>query len=538
MFKSKVKHESDQFLINKKLMEKLITKRNILIERAIEKSNLKRDRFKSRGQLSPRERLNAILDPDTFFLELYNMANYLVEDTNPNTSIPGANLIAGIGYISGVKCMIMIDDSGIKAGAASEATIDKALGCLDIALKQKLPCVHLVESAGVDLPNYSVKLWSKFGSVFYKKAKLSAAGIPVIAILHGFSTAGGAYQIGMSDYVIGVKGNGMAALAGSALLKAATGENATNSDIGGVEMHSVVTGSIEYLVNDDAESIVTVRKLIDQLNWNENDAQKTILNFEESEYSIEDLAGIVPTDYSKGYDVREVIARLVDQSGFIELKPKYGLSMVCAQAKIEGFQCGIIANNGPIDTRGATKAAQFIQLCDQAYIPLIFLSNVTGYMVGVKSEHDGMIKHGSKMIQAVSNARVPKITMLIGASFGAGNYGMCGIGYEPDFIFSWPNAKIGVMGGKQAAQTMEQVALTSAKKKNITLDTDELSKKRERIIEHYNKQSDIFFVSGSVLDHGIIDPRESRDVISFALKTCKDGLKRKLRPNSFGIARM
>ena len=254
------------------------------------------------------------------------------------------------------------------------------------------------------------------------------------------------------------------------------------------------------------------------------------MNFEDPEYPIEDLAGIVPTDYSKGYDVREVIARLVDQSVFIELKPKYGISMVCAQAKIEGIQCGIIANNGPIDTKGATKAAQFIQLCDQANVPLIFLSNVTGYMVGVKSEHDGMIKHGSKMIQAVSNARVPKVTLLIGASFGAGNYGMCGIGYEPDFIFSWPNAKIGVMGGKQAAQTMEQVALTSAKKKNIILDSDELSKKRERIIEHYDKQSDIFFVSGSVLDHGIIDPRESRNIISFALKICKDGLKRKLRP--------
>ena len=299
---------------------------------------------------------------------------------------------------------------------------------------------------------------------FLQESKVKRCRNPVIAILHGFSTAGGAYQIGMSDYVIGVKGNGMAALAGSALLRAATGENATNSDIGGVEMHSVVTGSVEYLVDDDAESIVTVRQLIDQLNWNENDAQKTTLNFEDPEYPIEDLAGIVPTDYSKGYDVREVIARLVDQSVFIELKPKYGISMVCAQAKIEGIQCGIIANNGPIDTKGATKAAQFIQLCDQANVPLIFLSNVTGYMVGVKSEHDGMIKHGSKMIQAVSNARVPKVTLLIGASFGAGNYGMCGIGYEPDFIFSWPNAKIGVMG-KQAAQTMEQVALTSAKKK-------------------------------------------------------------------------
>ena len=539
MFESKVRIESDQFLINKKQMEKLIQKRNELLERAINKSDEKKPRFKKRGQLTPRERLAALIDPGSEFIELYNMANYLIEDSNPESSLPGANLISGIGFIENIKCLIMVDDSGIKAGATSEATIEKALGCLDISLKQKLPLIHLVESAGVDLLNYNVKLWSKFGSVFYKKAKLSASGIPVVAVLHGFSTAGGAYQIGMSDYVIAVKGNGMAALAGSALLKAATGELASNQDIGGAEMHSVITGSVEYLAKDDVESISIARKLINQLNWNERVGSiKNQPEFKEPEHPIEDIAGIVPIDYKKGYEAREIIARIVDSSDFMEIKPRYGITMICAQAKIEGMQCGIIANNGPIDTNGATKAAQFIQLCDQSDIPLVFLSNVTGYMVGIKSEHGGMIKHGSKMIQAVSNVSVPKVTLIIGASFGAGNYGMCGIGYEPDFIFSWPNAKIGVMGGQQAAMTMEQVSAISAKKKNIELDQEELKEKRETIIDHYDKQSDIFYVSGSVLDQGIIDPRESRKIISFALKTCNESSSRKLKPNSFGVARM
>jgi geranyl-CoA carboxylase beta subunit len=447
-------------------------------------------------------------------------------------------MIAGIGFVSDVRCMILVDDSGISAGAATDKTIGKALGCIDIAMKQKLPFVHLVESAGINLLNYTVEFWANFGAVFYGKARLSAAGIPTIAVLHGMSTAGGAYHTGMSDYVIGVKNNGTAALASSALLKAATGEDTSNQELGGAEMHSVITGLVEYLAEDDLDAINITRDLVNKFDWQVPNQENQLIPSNDPKYSIDEIPGIVPIDYKRGYDIREVVARIVDGSDFMELKPRFGITMVCAQAEIEGQKCGIIANNGPIDTQGANKAAQFIQLCDQIDIPIIFLNNVTGYMVGKKYEQAGMIKHGSKMIQAVSNAKVPKITIFLGASFGAANYGMCGYGYDPDFLFSWPNAKIGVMGGKQAAYTMMQVMEASAKRKNEELDTEKLENKEKQMVEHYDKQSDIFYVSGCLLDQGIIDPRDTRKILSFTLQTCKEAKSRTLKPNSFGVARM
>jgi len=538
IFNSKVDAESSQFIQNRDDMLNLIEKRKDILDRSRKKSDEKKSRFQERGQLSPRERLNALIDPDSEFLDLYSMANYLVQDPDPDTSIPGANMIAGIGFVNGIRCMILVDDSGISAGAATDKTIGKALGCIDIAMKQKLPFVHLVESAGINLLNYTVEFWANFGAVFYGKARLSAAGIPTIAVLHGMSTAGGAYHTGMSDYVVGVKNNGMAALAGSALLKAATGEDSSNEELGGAEMHSVITGLVEYLANDDLEAINITRDLVNKLNWQDSGKEDKSIKFKDPKYNIDEVPGIVPIDYKRGYDIREVIARIVDGSEFLELKPRFGITMVCVQAEIEGQRCGILANNGPIDNQGANKAAQFIQLCDQIDIPLIFLNNVTGYMVGKKYEQAGMIKHGSKMIQAVSNAKVPKISIFMGASFGAANYGMCGYGYNPDFLFSWPNAKIGVMGGRQAASTMRQVIEGSAKRKNEELDQQKLEDKEKQMIEHYDKQSDIFYVSGCLLDQGIIDPRDTRKVLSFSLKTFSEAKDRILKPNSFGIARM
>ena len=538
IFNSKVDSESSQFIQNRDDMLNLIEKRKDILDRSRKKSDEKKSRFQERGQLSPRERLNALIDPDSEFLDLYSMANYLVQDPDPDTSIPGANMIAGIGFVNGIRCMILVDDSGISAGAATDKTIGKALGCIDIAMKQKLPFVHLVESAGINLLNYTVEFWANFGAVFYGKARLSAAGIPTIAVLHGMSTAGGAYHTGMSDYVVGVKNNGMAALAGSALLKAATGEDSSNEELGGAEMHSVITGLVEYLANDDLEAINITRDLVNKLNWQDSGKEDKSIKFKDPKYTIDEVPGIVPIDYKRGYDIREVIARIVDGSDFLELKPRFGITMVCVQAEIEGQRCGILANNGPIDNQGANKAAQFIQLCDQIDIPLIFLNNVTGYMVGKKYEQAGMIKHGSKMIQAVSNAKVPKISIFMGASFGAANYGMCGYGYNPDFLFSWPNAKIGVMGGRQAASTMRQVIEGSAKRKNEELDQQKLEDKEKQMIEHYDKQSDIFYVSGCLLDQGIIDPRDTRKVLSFSLKTFSEAKDRILKPNSFGIARM
>jgi geranyl-CoA carboxylase beta subunit len=303
-------------------------------------------------------------------------------------------------------------------------------------------------------------------------------------------------------------------------------------------MHATVSGLVEYLAEDDADGILIARDLMGRLDWNRRCAPPPPVSFEEPLYDPDQIAGVVPVDYRKPYDVREVVARIVDGSDFVDFKPDYGPSTVCMQSRIFGQACGIIGNNGPIDPNGATKAAQFIQLCDQADIPIIFLSNTTGYMVGTEYEQAGMIKHGSKMVQAVSNVRVPKITLYIGASFGAGNYGMAGYAYRPDFLFAWPNAVTGVMGGEQAALTMDHVARSSAKRRGQKLDEELLSARRQAIVERFDSQSDAFYTSGRILDQGVIDPRDTRRVLAFALETILEGRSRELAPNSFGVARM
>lgn len=537
-YKSKVNIESESYLKNRDDMLKLITKLRNIEKRGVNASERKRSRFEERGQLTPRERLNALIDPGSEFVELYNMAGYLVEDNNPDTSVPGASVIAGIGFINDIRCLIMVDDSGINAGAATSMTVDKAIGCLKISLEKKLPFVHLVESAGINLMNYKVEIWARAGKMFAGLARLSAAGVPTITVLHGLSTAGGAYNVGMSDYVIGVKKNGMAALAGPALLKAATNEISSNEELGGSEMHATVSGLVEYLAEDDIDAINITRDIVSSLDWNSAALPLTVKEYKEPKYDADEIAGIVNLDYRRLYDVREILSRIVDESKFIEFKPRYGFATLCFHAEIYGQNCGIIGNNGPIDTNGATKAAQFIQLCDKSNIPLIFINNVTGFMVGKQYEQAGMIKHGSKMIQAVTNVTVPKITLYAGASFGAGNYGMCGYAYEPDFLLSWPNAVTGVMGGKQAASTMSQVIAASAKGRGEEIDQEKLDEKEKAITEHFDSQSSAFYTSGRLLDMGIIDPRHTRKILGFLLDTCKEAQNRTLKSNTFGIARM
>ena len=538
IYKSTINIDTENFEKNKSEMISLVNKMHDIKSRAEKISERRRPRFIERGQLTPRERLFALLDPEMPFVELYNMISYLVDDENHGTSIPGGSIIAGIGFVCGVRCLVFVDDSGINAGALTAKSIDKALGCLDISMKQKLPFIHLVESAGINLMNYTVEFWARTGGMFNGLAKLSAAGIPTIAVLHGLSPAGGAYQPGMSDYVVGVKKNGMAALAGPALLKAATGQIADNEELGGSEMHARVTGLVEYLADDDSQAIEITRDIVEKLDWNSKCEKRREVSFSKPIYDASEIAGVVPVNYRMPYEVREVIARIVDGSDFIDFKPMYGVSTVCIQAKIYGHSCGIIGNNGPIDPNGATKAAQFIQLCGQSKIPLIFFSNTTGFMVGKQYEQLGMIKHGSKMIQAVSNVDVPKITFYIGASFGAGNYAMCGYAYEPDFLFSWPNSVTGVMGGEQAAKTMEQVMVASANRKGIKSDEVKMKKQVKEITEYYNSQSDAFCTSGRGLDNGIIDPRDTRKILEFILQTCWEKSHRKLSQNTFGIARM
>ena len=535
-FRSKIEPSSKAFAQNRKGMLALVDQMRVLEARAAAKSEERRPVFDKRGQLSPRERVAALLDPGMPFLAFYNMASYLVDDPEPETSVPGASIILGIGYVEGVRVMIFADDAGINAGAMTQKSVDKALGAIAIAERQKLPFIHLVESAGADLMRYTVELWAHGGGMFAGLARLSAAGIPVITVLHGASTAGGAYQPGLSDYVIGVKGNGMAMLAGAALVQAATGEMAQDADLGGAEMHAETTGLVEYLAENDAHGIEIAREVIAGLGWER--CAPALAEYAAPVLNPEDIAGVVPVDYRKPYDMREVAARIVDGSELREFKPGYGPATVCLQARIMGQAVGILGNNGPLDPDGAAKATHFLQVLDQAGTPVVFLNNTTGYMVGTASERAGMIKHGAKMIQAVTNIRVPKVSLYIGASFGAGNYGMCGYAFGADFLFTWPNAVTGVMGGSQAALTMEQVARRAAERKGAKPDEARLKAQRAKITAHFDGQSDAFYTSGRVLDMGMIDPRDTRRVIGFCLQTCLEARARRLRPNSFGVARI
>ena len=535
---STVQPASDSFKENRSSMFELIDHWRSLEQRTIDASNKRLKTFRARGQLSPRERLERLLDPGMPFLQMHSMANYCVENPDRETSVPGASVIVGVGFVEGVRCMIMVDDSGISAGAATESSGFVSTSILEMCMRQKLPVIHLVESAGANLLKYKVELWSRFGNVFRDLARLSAAGIPTMVVLHGGSTAGGAYMPGMSDYVIGVKENGMAALGGAALVKAATGEEADDRELGGTEMHSSVSGVVEYLVEDDAHGILKAREVMKSIDWNKRVTTVVRRPYEPPRFPAEELAGAIPVDPKVPYDFREVLARLVDDSSVEEFKSRYGVSTVCGYASITGISFGFIGNNGPIDPNGATKAAQFIQLCDAADMPILFFNNTTGYMVGTEYEQAGMIKHGSKMIQAVSNARVPKISLYIGASFGAGNYGMCGWAYQPDFLFAWPNARTGVMAGQSAADTMSEVARVGAARKGQEVSEEMLEQQAAAIRAHFDAQEDAFYTSGRVLDHGIIDPRDTRKVLAFCLETVLEARLRETRPNAFGVARM
>lgn len=522
---------------NRAAMEGAVAELRGLEARAARKSEERRERFRERGQITPRERLARLLDPGMPFLRLHSLAGYLADTDDAAASIPGGTFLGGIGFVSGVRCMVIVDDSGINAGALSPMALQAVLSMQDIALRQKLPFLHLVESAGANLMNYKVEDWAHGGAVFRNLARLSAAGLPTIAVLHGPSTAGGAYMPGMSDYVIAVKRNGMAALAGAALVYAATGEKARDADLGGAEMHATVSGLVEYLAENDAHAIAMARDLLARLDWN-RDMPRRQRDHAPPRLQAQTIADVVPADPREPYDARDLVTRLVDGSRMEEFKPGFGPATLCLQASIHGHPVGILANNGPIDPPGAAKATHFIQACDQSGTALVFLNNTTGYLVGTDYERAGMIKHGSKMIQAVANARVPKITLYAGASFGAGNYGMCGIAFEPDFLFAWPTSRSGVMGGEQAARTMSVVARAGAARRGVEPDEDRLARQEAAIQALFDRQSSPFYTSGRVLDHGVIDPRDSRKVIAFCLDTCLEARARALRPNAFGVARI
>ena len=506
-------------------------------QRAVDLSNASRARFDARGQLLPRERIALLLDPGMPFLELCSLAGYGLDTPDPDKTVPGGGVIAGIGFVAGKRCMISASDSGIDAGAMQAMGLDKALRIQELALENKLPYVQLVESAGANLLKYRVEQFIKGGGLFRNLARMSAAGLPVVTVTHGSSTAGGAYQTGLSDYIIMVRGRSRAFLAGPPLLMAATGEVATEEELGGAEMHTHISGLGDYLAEDDRDALRLAREVLGQIDWPAPAASSAASDFKPPRLDAEELLGLVPSDHKRPVDMRQVIGRIVDDSDFLVFGAHYGAATVCGHARIEGHAVGFITNNGPIDNAGAAKAVHFIQACCQSRTPIVYLQNTTGFMVGKQYEQAGMVKQGSQMIQAVSNATVPQITVYCGASFGAGNYGMCGRGFGPRFAFSWPNAKTAVMGGEQAAKTMAIVTAATMRRKTGTVDQAQLDALQAGIVQKFDAQMSVFTTSAMLLDDGVIDPRQTRAVLALALATCRDGDARQPQRMQFSVSR-
>ncbi|MDF1638795.1 acyl-CoA carboxylase subunit beta [Alcanivorax jadensis] len=525
---------SEEYRQNRDALLAAVEEFRAIEQAVVDTAEGKRAKFEKRGQLLPHERISRLLDTGSPFLSLMNLAGYKMHDDKDGTEA-GGGTIAGIGYVSGVRCLVTASNSAIKGGTISPSGLHKTLRLQRIAMENKLPVVSLVESGGANL-NYAAEVFVDGARTFANQARLSAAGIPQITVVHGNATAGGAYQPGLSDYVVVVRERAKMFLAGPPLLKAATGEIATDEELGGAEMHAGTAGTAEYLAENDADGIRQARDLVKLLGWRR--AAPASDEIEPPRYDAEELLGVVPADAKKPYDVREIIARIADSSDFLDFKNDWDSATVCGWSTIEGKPVGIIGNNGPITPRGAAKAAQFIQLCDQTRRPLLFLHNTTGFMVGTDAEQNGVIKHGSKMLQAVANARVPKISIVVGGSYGAGNYAMCGRGLDPRFIFAWPNSKVAVMGGQQAGMVLRIVAEAKQRANGIEPDEKVLDMLQQTTAQKLDSQSTALYGTARLWDDGIIDPRDTRRVVAYALDICADAQHRELHPNAFGVARL
>ena len=495
----------------------------------------RRAKFEGRGQLIPRERVERLLDPGSDFLELSTLAGLNMHDDKGGDSSMGGGNICGIGFVAGKRAMVTANDAAIKGGTIAPMGLEKTLRAQEIAMNERLPCVSLVESGGANLM-YQGEIFVPGGRIFCNMARASAMGLPLITVVHGNSTAGGAYMPGLSDYVIAVRDRAKIFLAGPPLVKAAIGEDATDEELGGAQMHASVSGLVEYVADDDAHGVALARDVFSKLGWEgHRDAPRS---FSAPAYSAEELLGLVPADPRHPYDAKEIIARLVDDSDFLEFKAGFGSETVCGRAMIEGHPLGLIANNGPIQPEGAAKAAQFIQLCCQSKTPIVYLQNTTGFMVGRDAEQRGAIKHGAKMIQAVSNATVPQITLIVGGGFGAGNYGMCGRGFDPRFIFAWPSAQVAVMGGTQAATVMQIITRQKFERQGMPLKDEMLVAMSDEIRKKLDREAAALYGTARIWDDGIIDPRDTRSVLAFTLATCREADGRTLHPNTFGVARL
>ncbi|MFK7751411.1 MAG: acyl-CoA carboxylase subunit beta [Sedimentitalea sp.] len=505
-----------------------------------------RARAEKAGKLLPRERLAHLLDPGAPFLELNAIAGYkMLGDTDGTTA--GGNLIMGIGFVKGRRVLVMVWNYAIKGGTINSATTRKHLRLQQIAFATGLPIISLSESGGGNLADLSgdsdpwgARLFIDGGTIYAQQAELSAAGIPQITVAHGNATAGGAYHVALSDYVVLVRGQSHVFLAGPPLLKAATGEIAHHEELGGAEMHANVTGTGEYLAETDADGIRIAREIVDLLPPAANRGLERDKEPQAPLYPPEDLLGIVPTNKRIPYDMREIIARIVDGSGFLEFKSDFGPDTICGHAHLDGWRIGILTNNGPISPQGANKASQFLQLCDQTNTPMIFLHNTTGFLVGKEPEQLGQVKHGSKMIQAVANFRPPKFTIVVGNSYGAGNYAMGSQSLKPAFSFSWPSARTAVMGGAQAAKVLSIVAEDRFKAKGETPSKEvqaKLEAQAHAIEAAMEAASEAIYTSARMMDDGLIDPRDTRAVLAVCLETYAEKERRGTQPNSFGVAR-
>ncbi len=526
---------SDAFRTNRAGMTALLERLHGIEGRARAASEASRARFDARHQLLPRDRVALLLDPGRPFIELAKLAGYGMDTKSPETSVPGAGVIAGIGFVSGIRAMVVASDSGIAAGALQPGGLRKILRLQQIALENRLPYIQLVESAGANLMDYRVEDFVEGGASFANLARLSAAGCPVVTVTHGSSTAGGAYQTGLSDYIVMVRGRTRAFLAGPPLLKAATGEIATEEELGGAEMHTGISGLGDHLAEDDRHAIALARGIVAGIDWNRSPEPPR--PHDAPLHDPDELLGVMPMDYRQPVDMREVIARIADGSEFLETGERYGSQTVCGTSRIRGWPVGTVTNYGPIDPAGAAKAAHFIQVCCQSGTPILYLNNTTGFMVGRSYEEAGIIKHGSRMIQAVTNATVPQFTLYCGASFGAGNYGMCGRGFSPRFCLSWPNARTAVMGGEQAAGTMVEVQRARAARRGTEVDEAQMAGMQTAIIDRFNSQMDAFHTSARLLDDGVIDPRHTREMLAQLMAIAREGDRRVLNPVQFAVAR-
>ncbi|MYN12489.1 methylcrotonoyl-CoA carboxylase [Pusillimonas sp. TS35] len=533
VIESKINPRSQAFVDNAAAMQAQVDDlRDQLLRTARGGTDAARARHLARGKLLPRDRVEKLLDPGTPFLELSPMAAHDVY----NNDAPGAGLITGIGRVAGIECMVVCNDATVKGGTYYPLTVKKHLRAQEIARENRLPCIYLVDSGGANLPNQDEVFPDRehFGRIFYNQATMSALGIAQIAVVMGSCTAGGAYVPAMSDESIIVKNQGTIFLGGPPLVKAATGEVVSAEDLGGGDVHTRLSGVADHLANDDLHALNLARQAIARLNLRKQPAMALRIPAEPL-YDPRELNGIIPTDTRKPYDVREVIARIVDGSEFDEFKARFGTTLVTGFAHIHGMPVGIIANNGILFSEAAQKGTHFIELCCQRKIPLIFLQNITGFMVGRKYENEGIARHGAKMVTAVSTASVPKFTVLIGGSFGAGNYGMCGRAFGPRMLFLWPNARISVMGGEQAASVLATVKRDGIEARGGTWSADEEEAFKAPIRDQYEHEGHPYYATARLWDDGIIQPADTRRVLALALSAA---LNAPIDDTRFGVFRM